>query len=178
MSQSGWFSVGGTSVGSPNWAGILAVGERAASPYKARKRSMGRVRELFEGHHERHEWLVRHRLHGRDRLRPRHRAGQSHQLSPIRRSVRWGNAVPPHFYNGNVEGIRSAGSDTTLSMIQNIGDLFTGAGLSGCTLNSAGGQQLYNSDDPPSATSNEEDYCLSGADISTTDVDDNWTAPR
>ena len=86
-----------------------------------------------------------------------------------------GGAVPvaPHFFNGNVEGIRSAGSDTTLFLLQKIGDLYTGAGLYGCTLNSAAGQTLYNTSDPASTTSNEE-FCRSGQNQSTTDVNDNW----
>src|SRR6202030_1458196 len=48
-----------------------------------------------------------------------------------------GGAVPvaPHFYNGNVEGIRDTGSDTTFFMMQRLGDLFTGAGLYGCSIN-------------------------------------------
>jgi subtilase family serine protease len=29
MGQSGWFTVGGTSIGAPNWAGILAAGTAA-----------------------------------------------------------------------------------------------------------------------------------------------------
>jgi len=82
--------------------------------------------------------------------------------------------VPPHFYNGNVEGIRDTGSDTTIFMMQKIGDLYTGAGLYGCTLNGSAGQTLYNSSDPASATSNEEFYCQSGQNQSTTDVNDNW----
>jgi hypothetical protein len=82
--------------------------------------------------------------------------------------------LPPHFYNGNVEGIRSAGSDTTLFLMQRVGDLYTGAGLYGCTLNSSAGQTLYNSSDPASSTANEEDYCQSGQNVSTTDVADNW----
>jgi hypothetical protein len=82
--------------------------------------------------------------------------------------------VPPHFYNGNVEGIRSAGSDTTLFLMQRIGDLYTGAGLYGCTLNSSAGQTPYNSSDPASTTSNEEFFCQSGANTSTTDTSDNW----
>ena len=52
------------------------------------------------------------------------------------------NPVAPHFYNGNVEGIRDSGSDTTFFMMQRIGDLYTGAGLYGCTLNSSAGQTL------------------------------------
>ena len=59
--------------------------------------------------------------------------------------------VPPQFFNGNVEGIRSAGSDTTFFLMQRIGDLYTGAGLYGCTLNSSAGQTLYNSSDPASS---------------------------
>ncbi len=84
------------------------------------------------------------------------------------------NPVPPHFYNGNVEGIRDTGSDTTFFMMQKIGDLYTGAGLYGCTLNSSAGQTLYNSSDPASSTTNEEFFCQSGQNISTTDVNDNW----
>ncbi len=87
-----------------------------------------------------------------------------------------GGATPvaPHFYNGNVEGIRDTGSDTTFFMVQRIGDLYTGAGLYGCTLNSSAGQTLYNSSDPASATTNEEYFCQSGQNVSTTDVNDNW----
>ena len=87
-----------------------------------------------------------------------------------------GGATPvaPHFYNGNVEGIRDTGSDTTFFMMQRIGDLYTGAGLYGCTLNSSAGQTLYNSSDPASATTNEEYFCQSGQNIDTTDVNDNW----
>ena len=82
--------------------------------------------------------------------------------------------MAPHFYNGNVEGIRNTGSDTTFFMMQKIGDLFTGAGLYGCTLNSSAGQTLYNSTDPASATTNEEFYSASGQNVATTDVNDNW----
>ena len=82
--------------------------------------------------------------------------------------------VPPHFYNGNVEGIRSSGSATTLSMMQVIGELYTGAGLYGCTLNDGAGQTLYNSSDPASTAANEGYYCQAGADTATSDVNDNW----
>ncbi len=87
-----------------------------------------------------------------------------------------GGATPvaPHFYNGNVEGIRDSGSDTTFFMMQKIGDLYTGAGLYGCTLNSSAGQTLYNSTDPASATTNLEYFCQSGQNVATTDVNDNW----
>ena len=87
-----------------------------------------------------------------------------------------GGATPvaPHFYNGNIEGIRDTGSDTTFFMMQKIGDLYTGAGLYGCTLNSSAGQTLYNSSDPASATTNLEYFCQSGQNVSTTDVNDNW----
>jgi hypothetical protein len=87
-----------------------------------------------------------------------------------------GGATPvaPHFYNGNVEGIRDTGSDTTFFMMQKIGDLYTGAGLYGCTLNDSAGETLYNSSDPASATTNEEFFCQSGKNVSTTDVNDNW----
>ena len=82
--------------------------------------------------------------------------------------------VPPHFYNGNVEGIRSAGSDTTFFLMQRVGDLYTGAGLYGCTLAAGAGQTLYNSSDPASSTTNEEYYCEANSNISTTDTNDNW----
>jgi hypothetical protein len=87
-----------------------------------------------------------------------------------------GGATPvaPHFYNGNVEGIRDSGSDTTFFMMQKVGDLFTGAGLYGCTLNTSPGQTLYNSSDPASATTNESYFCQSGQNVSTTDTADNW----
>jgi hypothetical protein len=82
--------------------------------------------------------------------------------------------VAPHFYNGNVEGIRGTGSDTTFFMMQKVSDLYTGAGLYGCTLNSNAGDPLYNSLDPASATTNFSFFCRSGQNVSTTDVNDNW----
>jgi hypothetical protein len=87
-----------------------------------------------------------------------------------------GGATPvaPHFYNGNAEGIRDTGSDTTFFMMQKIGDLYTGAGLYGCTLNSSAGQTLYNSSDPAATTTNESFFCQSGQNVATTDVNDNW----
>ncbi len=50
--------------------------------------------------------------------------------------------VYPSFNNGVVDGIRDTGSDTTFYMMQQIGDLYTGAGLYGCTLNSGGGHAV------------------------------------
>jgi hypothetical protein len=175
MSQSGWFTVGGTSVGSPNWAGILAVGEKSGAALQSAQQIYGGgygsfLRDVTSGTNG---------SCGTDCA-----AGTGYDLvtglgspmdyPPFGDPPGGATPLPPHFYNGNVEGIRSTGSDTTFSMMQNIGDLYTGAGLYGCSLNSAGGQPLYNSSDPASSTSNAEDYCLSGADISTTDVDDNW----
>jgi hypothetical protein len=86
-----------------------------------------------------------------------------------------GGATPvaPHFYNGNVEGIRDTGSDTTFFMMQKIGDLFTGAGLYGCTLNTTAGQTLFNSGET-STSANESYYCQAGQNVATTDVNDNW----
>ena len=46
-SQSGWFQLGGTSVGAPNWAGILAVGEGSAGPLQAAQRIYGGGYESF-----------------------------------------------------------------------------------------------------------------------------------
>jgi ABC-type phosphate transport system substrate-binding protein len=86
-----------------------------------------------------------------------------------------GGAVPvaPHFYNGSVESIRGAGSDTTFFLMQRFGDLFTGAGLYGCSLNADTGAN-YNTSDPAPSTSNEEFFCQANDDIATTDVNDNW----
>src|SRR6202034_4395404 len=66
------------------------------------------------------------------------------------------------------------GSDTTFFMMQKISDLYTGAGLYGCTLNTGASQPLYNTSDPTSATTNEEFFCQSGQNTSTTDTNDNW----
>ena len=87
-----------------------------------------------------------------------------------------GGAVPvaPHFYNGNPTAIRDAGSDTTFFIMQKIADLYTGAGLYGCSLNTSAGQTLFNSSDPASSSSNVNFFCQSGANIATTDVNDNW----
>ena len=60
--------------------------------------------------------------------------------------------VPPHFYNGTVEGIRDSGSATTFFMMQKIGDLYTAGGLYGCSIDSAAGQPLYNTSDAASLT--------------------------
>ena len=86
-----------------------------------------------------------------------------------------GGATPvaPHFYNGNVEGIRDAGSDTTFFMMQRLGDLYTGAGLYGCTTNTTAGQTLFNSGETSTA-SNINFFCQAGQNVSTTDVNDNW----
>ncbi len=83
-----------------------------------------------------------------------------------------GGATPvaPHFYNGNVESIRDSGSDTTFFMMQKLGDLFTGAGLYGCVLNSSAGQALFNTSDPASATTNLSYFCASGQNVATTDT--------
>jgi hypothetical protein len=82
--------------------------------------------------------------------------------------------VAPSFNNGNVEAVRGTGSDTTFFMMQKIGDLYTGAGLYGCTLNSAGGQTLFNSLDPASSTANQQSFCQKNANVDTTDATDNW----
>jgi hypothetical protein len=85
------------------------------------------------------------------------------------------NPVAPHFYNGNVEAIRGAGSDTTFFLMQRVGDLFTGAGLYGCTLNNdAGPGTNYNSADPAPSTANEQFFCQVNSNVATTDVNDNW----
>ena len=174
-SQSGWFTLGGTSVGTPNWAGILAVGDGSAGPLEG-------AQKIYGGGYESYLRDITGGTNGS--CGTDCTAGTGYDLvtglgSPISYPVLADPSggvtpVPPHFYNGNVEGIRDSGLDTTFFMMQRIGDLYTGAGLYGCTLNSSAGQTLYNSSDPASATANEEYYCQSGQNISTTDVNDNW----
>jgi hypothetical protein len=86
-----------------------------------------------------------------------------------------GGATPvaPHFYNGNVEAIRGSGSDTTFFLMQRVSDLFTGAGLYGCTLNADTGAN-YNTSDPAPSTANEQFFCQVNDNVATTDVNDNW----
>ena len=87
-----------------------------------------------------------------------------------------GGATPvyPHFYNGNVESIRDAGSDTTFFMMQQIGDVYTSAGLYGCTLNNTNSEPLFNTSDPASTSTNYESYCAANVNVATTDAVDNW----
>jgi hypothetical protein len=84
--------------------------------------------------------------------------------------------VYPSFNNGVVNGIRNTGSDTTFYMMQKIADLYTSAGLYGCTLNSAGGQALYNSGivNTVGSPAPAEGYCRASDNVSTTDTADNW----
>lgn len=64
----------------------------------------------------------------------------------------------PQFYNGNnSQIIRSAGSDTTFYLMQQIGDLYNQAALYGC-----------------SVTGTTDFPCPTGANSSTSDVSDNW----
>ena len=88
---------------------------------------------------------------------------------PLRRGHPRGTALPQR----DVEGIRDAGSDTTFFMMQRLGDLYTGAGLYGCTTNATAGQNLFNSGET-STSSNINFFCQSGQNVSTTDVNDNW----
>ncbi len=83
-------------------------------------------------------------------------------------------ATAPQFYNGKVNAIRDTGSDTTFFVMQKIDDLYTSAGLYGCTLNVGGETSLFNNAFLPSTTSNASDYCQSGGNIDTTDTADNW----
>jgi hypothetical protein len=84
------------------------------------------------------------------------------------------SGVAPQFYNGKVNAIRNSGSDTTFFVMQKIDDLYTSAGLYGCTLNVGGETSLYNNSFLPSTSSNASDYCVSGGNIDTTDTADNW----
>ena len=91
-----------------------------------------------------------------------------------------GGATPvaPHFYNGNVEGIRDAGSDTTFFMMQKIGDLYTGAGLYGCTLNTARDRRSTTRPTRPPSRRTSSYFCQSGKNVSTTDSTTTGTVPK
>jgi hypothetical protein len=86
-----------------------------------------------------------------------------------------GGATPvyPQWNNGVVNQDRDSGADTTFYLMQTIGDLYTSAGLYGCTLNTGTGQTLYNSGFT-SSSSNAGFYCQSDANTSTSDTSDNW----
>ena len=84
------------------------------------------------------------------------------------------SGVAPHFFNGKVSAIRNSGSDTTFFVMQKIDDLYTSAGLYGCTLNAGGEATLFNNTFLPSTTANANFYCQSGGNIDTTDTADNW----
>ncbi|MHB8681848.1 MAG: hypothetical protein ACYDA2_07120 [Acidimicrobiales bacterium] len=58
----------------------------------------------------------------------------------------------PRWFNGNVETIRSAGSDTTFFMVQKLGDLYEQAGLYGCTLNADNATCNQSGDQPTTDT--------------------------
>jgi hypothetical protein len=84
--------------------------------------------------------------------------------------------VYPSFNNGIVNADRGTGSDTTIFMMQKLSDLYTGAGLYGCNLNSAGGQALYNSSivNTVGSPANAESFCRASDNVTTTDTADNW----
>jgi hypothetical protein len=84
--------------------------------------------------------------------------------------------VYPSYNNGVVSGIRDAGSDTTFYMMQQLGDLYTGAGLYGCTLNTGSSPSLYNTNTAfVDSSGTAEDYCQKNQNVSTTDTNDNWS---
>ncbi|MGO9027037.1 MAG: hypothetical protein ACLQOZ_00185 [Acidimicrobiales bacterium] len=87
-----------------------------------------------------------------------------------------GGATPvaPSFNNGVVNTVRGSGSDTTFFMMQKISDLYTSAGLYGCTLNTGTGNTLYNTGFTSSGT-NAEYYCQANDNATTTDTADNWS---
>ena len=81
--------------------------------------------------------------------------------------------VAPSFNNGVVNQIRGTGSDTTFYMMQQISDLYTSAGLYGCTLNAGNEPILYNTGFV-SAPGNANSYCKANTNQTTTDTADNW----
>jgi hypothetical protein len=82
--------------------------------------------------------------------------------------------VYPSFNDGIVSAIRSSGSDTIFFVSQAISDLYTGAGLEGCTLNYATGQTLYNSSESNTNSAKYNFYCQANDNQDTTDTVDNW----
>ena len=88
-----------------------------------------------------------------------------------------GGATPvyPQFNNGQVEGIRNSGSDTTVFMMQTISDLYTSAGLYGCVLNNSVSETLYNTNDQSLSDAAHYNYfCGASVNQPTTDTADNW----
>ncbi len=70
--------------------------------------------------------------------------------------------VAPHFYNGTVNAVRNAGSDTTYFLMQQVANLYNSAALYGCSLNSATGQGLFNDANngvAPYPSTKEESFC-------------------
>ncbi len=83
-----------------------------------------------------------------------------------------GSTGAPHFNNSTAsEPIRGAGSDTTIFLQTKISELYTLAGLYGCQLVSAAGQNLFGGG--TSVTGDINSKCQS-TDIATTDDADNW----
>jgi hypothetical protein len=84
------------------------------------------------------------------------------------------NAGAPQFNSTQASSlIRGSGSDTTVFMMQKIGDLYTTAGLYGCQLVTAAGQTQFGG--AVSTAANINQNCQAGsADIATTDDADNW----
>ena len=70
--------------------------------------------------------------------------------------------------------IRDSGSDTTFFMMQKISDLYTGAGLYGCTLNPAHGRRCTTRTTRLRARPTSSSTASPGQNIDTTDVNDNW----
>jgi hypothetical protein len=82
-------------------------------------------------------------------------------------------AGAPHFYIQQASAqIRGTGSDTTIFLMQKISDIYTAAGLYGCSLVTSSGQTEFGG-----ATSGSGDVngsCQAGQNVSTTDNTDNW----
>ena len=82
---------------------------------------------------------------------------------------------PPSFNQTQAsELIRGSGSDTTVFMMQKIGDLYTSAGLYGCTLGATNGNALFNTSSLVTTSTQEQDCEPPSSDATTTDDTDNW----
>ncbi len=82
---------------------------------------------------------------------------------------------PPSFNQTQAsELIRGSGSDTTVFMMQKIGDLYTTAGLYGCNLGLTNGNALFNTSALVTTSTQAQDCEPPADDSTTTDDTDNW----
>ncbi len=76
--QSGWFTVGGTSVGAPSWAGLIAIANQGlavsgAGSLTGAIKPLSSFQQRLQRHHVGFEWILQRRA----RLQPRDWSGHS-----------------------------------------------------------------------------------------------------